>query len=119
MKTECRRNACHVRDTRESAIDDGPSNWLPLNGVSLEQLLSRAALEHQRHLPGQVERVSDRRVEPQPVGRWMPVPGVTHDRRAARAVDRRDLMVDLPHRHSLEGYFDRRISDDLVDSAYQ
>src|SRR5947208_7696006 len=80
----------------DGALDALRPDRLPLRGVAVQQPGAGPPGQDQGQLPAEVVRVGDGHVEPEAVGRRMPVNRVAHAEHASGRIARRDLRPYLP-----------------------
>src|SRR6266487_2399465 len=96
------------------APDNLLANGRPLIVVGLQQRWVRLSLQHQGELPGEVVGVLDGGVRAEPVGRRMPVDGITHAEHAPVRVARCVQVVDAPERRGADLDWDGVVADQGV-----
>src|SRR4029077_6345262 len=80
----------------DGALDALRADRLSLRGVTVQQPGARPPGQDQGQLPAEVVRVGDGHVEPEAVGRRMPVNRVAHAEHASGRIGGRDLRPYLP-----------------------
>src|SRR5580698_407349 len=84
----------------DGALDALRPDRLSFRRVAVKQGVARPPGQHESQLPAKVVRVRDGHVEPQAVGRRVPVNRVAHTEHAPRRIGRRDLRAYLPYGHA-------------------